>query len=29
VRTIHLAETNSEPDVDYESNRATLTFEVR
>ena len=29
VRTIHMAETNAEPDVDYESNWATLTFEVR
>ena len=29
VRTIHMVETNSEPDVDYESNWATLTFEVR
>ena len=29
VRTIHLVETPSEPDVDYESNWATLTFEVR
>lgn len=29
VRTIHLVETASEPDVDYESNWATLTFEIR
>ena len=29
VRTIHMAETTTEPDVDYESNWATLTFEVR
>ncbi len=29
VRTIHMVETNSEPDVDYESNWATLTFEIR
>lgn len=29
VRTIHLVETPSEADVDYESNWATLTFEVR
>ena len=29
VRTIHMVETTSEPDVDYESNWATLTFEVR
>ena len=29
VRTIHIVETTSEPDVDYESNWATLTFEVR
>lgn len=29
VRTIHMAETATEPDVDYESNWATLTFEVR
>ena len=29
VRTIHMVETNAEPDVDYESNWATLTFEVR
>ena len=29
IRTIHMVETNSEPDVDYESNWATLTFETR
>ncbi|MCY4574058.1 MAG: DUF4198 domain-containing protein [Gemmatimonadetes bacterium] len=29
VRTIHMVETTTEPDVDYESNWATLTFEVR
>lgn len=29
VRTIHMVETNDEPDVDYESNWATLTFEIR
>ena len=29
VRTIHMVETMSEPDVDYESNWATLTFEIR
>ena len=29
VRTIHMAETPSEADVDYESNWATLTFEMR
>lgn len=29
VRTIHMAETTSEADVDYESNWATLTFQVR
>ena len=29
VRTIHMVETTDEPDVDYESNWATLTFEVR
>ena len=29
VRTIHMVETNSEADVDYESNWATLTFQVR
>ena len=29
VRTIHMVETTSEADVDYESNWATLTFEVR
>lgn len=29
VRTIHMVETPDEPDVDYESNWATLTFEVR
>lgn len=29
VRTIHMVETNSEADVDYESNWATLTFEIR
>lgn len=29
VRTIHMVETTAEPDVDYESNWATLTFEVR
>ncbi|MDX1577460.1 MAG: DUF4198 domain-containing protein [Gemmatimonadota bacterium] len=29
VRTIHMVETTSEPDVDYESNWATLTFEIR
>ncbi len=28
VRAIHMVETTSEPDVDYESNWATLTFEV-
>ena len=29
VRTIHMVETTDEADVDYESNWATLTFEVR
>jgi len=29
IRSIHMVETTSEPDVDYESNWATLTFEVR
>jgi len=29
VRTIHMVETTDEPDVDYESNWATLTFEIR
>ncbi len=29
VRTIHMVETTTEPNVDYESNWATLTFEVR
>lgn len=29
VRAIHMVETTSEPDVDYESNWATLTFQVR
>ena len=29
IRTIHMVETTSEPDVDYESNWATLTFEIR
>lgn len=29
VRAIHMVETTSEPDVDYESNWATLTFEIR
>jgi hypothetical protein len=29
VRTIHMVETTSEADVDYESNWATLTFEIR
>lgn len=29
IRTIHMVEVTSEPDVDYESNWATLTFEVR
>ena len=29
VRTIHMVETTSEPDLDYESNWATLTFEMR
>lgn len=29
VRTIHMVETTDEPGVDYESNWATLTFEVR
>ena len=29
VRTIHMVETTSEADVDYESNWATLTFQVR
>ena len=29
VRTIHMAETTDEADVDYESNWATLTFQVR
>ena len=29
VRTIHMVETTAEADVDYESNWATLTFEVR
>ncbi|MDE2805597.1 MAG: DUF4198 domain-containing protein [Gemmatimonadota bacterium] len=29
VRTIHMVETTAEPEVDYESNWATLTFEVR
>ena len=29
LRTIHMVETPSEPDIDYESNWATLTFEVR
>jgi hypothetical protein len=29
VRTIHMVETTGEPEVDYESNWATLTFEIR
>lgn len=29
VRTIHMVETTNEPDLDYESNWATLTFEMR
>ena len=29
IRTIHMVETASEADVDYESNWATLTFEIR
>ncbi len=29
VRTIHMVETPADPDVDYESNWATLTFEIR
>ncbi|MDX1394506.1 MAG: DUF4198 domain-containing protein [Gemmatimonadota bacterium] len=29
IRAIHMVETTSEPDVDYESNWATLTFEIR
>ena len=29
VSTIHMVETTSEPDVDYESNWATLTFQIR
>ena len=29
VRTIHMVKTTSEPDLDYESNWATLTFQVR
>jgi len=29
VRTIHMVETTDEADVDYESNWATLTFQVR
>ena len=29
VRGIHMVETTSDPDVDYESNWATLTFEIR
>lgn len=29
VRTIHMVETTSEADIDYESNWATLTFQVR
>ncbi len=29
IRTIHMVETTAEPDVDYESNWATLTFEIR
>ena len=29
VRAIHMVETTSEPDVDYESNWATLTFQIR
>ena len=29
VRAIHMVETTAEPDVDYESNWATLTFEIR
>ena len=29
VRTIHIVETTTEPEVDYESNWATMTFEVR
>lgn len=29
VRTIHMVETTADPEVDYESNWATLTFEVR
>ena len=29
IRTIHMVETTDEPDVDYESNWATLTFEIR
>ncbi len=28
VRTIHMVETTDDPDVDYESNWATVTFEV-
>ena len=29
VKTIHMVERDAEPDVDYESNWATLTFEIR
>ena len=29
IRSIHMVETTSEPDVDYESNWATLTFQIR
>ncbi|MYC88549.1 MAG: DUF4198 domain-containing protein [Gemmatimonadales bacterium] len=29
IRTIHMVETPSEPDLDYESNWATLTFQIR
>ena len=29
LRAIHMVETTSEPDVDYESNWATLTFQIR
>lgn len=29
LRTIHMVQTTAEPDVDYESNWATLTFEIR
>jgi hypothetical protein len=29
IRTIHMVETTTEPDVDYESNWATLTFAIR